>query len=129
MRPEVAIMDLHPKRSLAGGVDQSCRCTHAYAPPVDGSQSKWVGHWVVHAPHAESVDGLVSHPLPGSPSQSRYRLPLVPNGAHDVYPHALSGEQTAPTAFAGWHEDPQAPQFERLKGVSQPFARLPSQSR
>jgi hypothetical protein len=46
-----------------------------------------------------------------------------------VYPHPLSGEQMAITTLAGWQMLPQAPQFNRPKGVSQPFVLSPSQSR
>jgi hypothetical protein len=46
-----------------------------------------------------------------------------------VYPHPLSGEQTAITTLAGWQTVPQAPQFDRLIGVSQPLVLSPSQSR
>jgi hypothetical protein len=53
----------------------------------------------------------------------------VPYGAHDVYPHPLLGEHTAPTALAGWQMDPQLPQWETLIDVSQPLVLSPSQSR
>jgi hypothetical protein len=46
-----------------------------------------------------------------------------------VYPHALLGEQTAPTALAGWQIDPQLPQLETPPGVSQPLVLSLSQSR
>jgi hypothetical protein len=48
---------------------------------------------------------------------------------HDVYPHPLLGEHTAPTALAGWQIDPQVPQLDTLIGVSQPLVSSPSQSR
>jgi hypothetical protein len=53
----------------------------------------------------------------------------VPKGAHDVYPHPFSGEQTAPIALAGWQIDPHVPQLDKLMGVSQPLVLSPSQSR
>ncbi len=53
----------------------------------------------------------------------------MPKGAHDVYPHPVPSEHTAPTALAGWQMDPQAPQLETLIGVSQPLVLSPSQSR
>jgi hypothetical protein len=53
----------------------------------------------------------------------------VPKGAHDVYPHPLLGEHTAPTALAGWQIDPQVPQWDTLSGVSQPLVLSASQSR
>jgi hypothetical protein len=75
-------------------------------------------------PHVPQLDTLfwvlISHPLPGRPSQ-------FPKPALQVPSEQLPEAQDSP-AFARSQTAPQVPQFERVvRLVSQPFAELPSQ--